>query len=568
MNDSYRVTVKPLAVRLAYLAALASFAVSSSVYAISFGHSRLLSPVGQPLQIQVPVHSLTDQERDSLSVSLAAIPAWQEAGLTPPVDPATMQVAVVDGVRPGTKLITIRSSEPLSSNVADLLLAVRSSSGQVQHQVSLLAPADLEVARASGGVTVSGSGAVGSPADTAGATIQIRRGDTLFALARRHAVPGVSVYQWMIGVMQANPQAFINDNVNLIKAGATLNVPGSEQLTALSDREARDIFQKHASAFAQYRQRLAGEVARVEPATAQPADSGQVTTPATQSEPAPASQTQDRLVLQSAQAATTEGSSPGNIDNQSGDQGASGRSVNGQAAPVSSTSSDDQFALERNTEEARERVNQLEDNVKNLNQALQQQGTAAHEAVVEGARTVEATVEQLKKIVDEETAGSEAVVSADTDAKGNMASVDSDRVAGQAGGSGSSGGNRGTDATSNAQEGPSIALGANAPSVSGSESANATSSGTAVPGTTASGAESGEDANSLSSWFMNNLLIVISGALALIVLILAWLLRRVGAERDDDSDAAITEEMVRERLQSINLDLDDSSDSGPPEKRR
>ena len=175
--------------------------------------------------------------------------------------------------------------------------------------------------------------------------------------------------------MQANPQAFINDNVNLIKAGATLNVPGSEQLTALSDREARDIFQKHASAFAQYRQRLAGEVARVEPAIAQPADSGQVTTPATQSEPAPASQTQDRLVLQSAQAATTEGSSPGNVDNQSGDQGASGQAVNGQAAPVSSTSSDDQFALERNTEEARERVNQLEDNVKNLNQALQQQGT-------------------------------------------------------------------------------------------------------------------------------------------------------------------------------------------------
>jgi pilus assembly protein FimV len=389
----------------------------------------------------------------------------------------------------------------------------------------------------------------------------------LFALARRHAVPGVSVYQWMIGVMQANPQAFINDNVNLIKAGATLNVPGSEQLTALSDREARDIFQKHASAFAQYRQRLAGEVARVEPAIAQPADSGQVTTPATQSEPAPASQTQDRLVLQSAQAATTEGSSPGSVDNQSGDQGASGQAVNGQAAPVSSTSSDDQFALERNTEEARERVNQLEDNVKNLNQALQQQGTAAHEAVVEGARTVEATVEQLKKIVDEETAGSETV-STGTDAKGNMASVDSDRVAGQAGGSGSSGGNRGTDATSNDQKGPSIALEANAPSVSGSESANATSSGTAVPGTTASGAESGDDANSLSSWFMNNLLIVISGALALIVLILAWLLRRVGAERDDDSDAAITEEMVRERLQSINLDLDDSSDSGPPEKRR
>ena len=253
MNDSCRVTVKPLAVRLAYLTALASLAVSSSVYAISFGHSRLLSPVGQPLQIQVPVHALTDQERNSLVVSVAAAPAWEQAGLTPPVDPATMQVAVVDGVRAGSKLITVRSSQPLSSNVADLLLAVRSSSGQMQHQVSLLAPADLEVARASGGVTASGSGAVGTPGNAAATSIQIRRGDTLFALARRHAVPGISVYQWMIGVMQANPQAFINDNVNLIKAGATLNVPGGQQLAALSDREAREIFQKHATAFAEYR---------------------------------------------------------------------------------------------------------------------------------------------------------------------------------------------------------------------------------------------------------------------------------------------------------------------------
>ncbi|MBC7204178.1 MAG: peptidoglycan-binding protein LysM, partial [Pusillimonas sp.] len=121
MNDSCRVTVKPLAVRLAYLTALACLAVNSSVYAISFGHSRLLSPVGQPLQIQVPVHALTGQERDSLSVSLAAPSAWQEAGLTPPVDPASMQVAVVDGVRPGSKVITIRSNQPLSTNVADLL---------------------------------------------------------------------------------------------------------------------------------------------------------------------------------------------------------------------------------------------------------------------------------------------------------------------------------------------------------------------------------------------------------------------------------------------------------------
>ncbi|RIY39608.1 FimV/HubP family polar landmark protein [Neopusillimonas maritima] len=595
MNDSCRVTVKPLAVRLAYLTALASLAVSSSVYAISFGHSRLLSPVGQPLQIQVPVHALTDQERDSLVVSVAAAPAWEQAGLTPPVDPATMQVAVVDGVRAGSKLITVRSSQPLSSSVADLLLAVRSSSGQMQHQVSLLAPADLEVARASGGVTASGSGAVGTPGDAAATSIQIRRGDTLFALARRHAVPGISVYQWMIGVMQANPQAFINDNVNLIKAGATLNVPGGQQLAALSDREAREIFQKHATAFAEYRQRLAGEVARAEPATTQATDRGEVTAPEVGSAPAPAPQQQDRLVLQSAQASTTAANSPSansssvaNAGGQNGSGGSTAPANSGAAgSSAASVSSDDQLALERNTEEARQRVNQLEDNVKNLNQALQQQGTAAHQAMVDGAKTVEETVEQLKEMVDGEMSGSDTAAAnngrndnaPETDQNKSVVTSGSDRSTSPANaGIGTNAGinadadadaNAGISADTNAgtstlTEGSSGALAGNTSSAAQAQSANKPSGTEAA----ASVEDADKDSDSLSTWFMNNLLIVISGALALIVLIVAWLLRRVGAERDDDSDAVITEEMVRERLQSINLDLDDSTQTGQTEKRR
>ncbi|MAK55224.1 MAG: hypothetical protein CML17_05210 [Pusillimonas sp.] len=592
MNDSCRVTVKPLAVRLAYLTALASLAVSSSVYAISFGHSRLLSPVGQPLQIQVRVHDLTDQERGSLSVSVAPTPAWQEAGLTPPVDPATMQIAVVDGVRPGSKVVTVRSSQPLATDVADLLLAVRSSSGQMQHQVSLLAPADLEVARASGGVTASGSGAVGAPGSNAQAPIQIRRGDTLFALARRYAVPGVSVYQWMIGVMQANPQAFINDNVNLIKAGATLNVPAAQQLTALSDREARAIFQKHATAFAQYRQRLAGEVARAEPAAAaQPADSGGVTVPAAETAPAPTAQRQDRLVLQSAQAATTAGSaSAGAASSVTGDaadaeggqsvvaggqnsgQGAAGQTEGAAVGTnaASSLNNDDQLALERNTEEARERVNQLEENVKNLNQALQQQGTAAHEAVVEGAKTVEDTVEQLKKIVDGDTSGTTATsANGSTDEGGGTGAqtVEAQSAGGQTAGTkqnaSEANGTSGVVAGLNESATASSAASSNEPAASSNDAASTSSdndTGSRV-------ATSSNGSSSTSSWFMDNLLIVISAALALIVLIVAWLLRRVGAERDDDADAVITEEMVRERLQSINLDLDDTSENAKPEQR-
>ena len=52
---------------------------------------------------------------------------------------------------------------------------------------------------------------------------------------------------------------------------------------------------------------------------------------------------------------------------------------------------------------------------------------------------------------------------------------------------------------------------------------------------------------------------VITGVLALIVLIIAWLLRRANTVRDDgrdDSAGLITEAMVKEKLDQINLDLE------------
>ncbi len=58
---------------------------------------------------------------------------------------------------------------------------------------------------------------------------------------------------------------------------------------------------------------------------------------------------------------------------------------------------------------------------------------------------------------------------------------------------------------------------------------------------------------------------VITGLLALIVLVVAWLLRRANSARNegrDDSSGLITEAMVREKLSQIDLDLDRNSPSG------
>lgn len=72
------------------------------------------------------------------------------------------------------------------------------------------------------------------------------------------------------------------------------------------------------------------------------------------------------------------------------------------------------------------------------------------------------------------------------------------------------------------------------------------------------------------SWFQEHLLGSITALLALLVLVIAWLLRRANVARDDDSDdraSPITEAMVKEKLDQINLDLSQPpSDETPASK--
>lgn len=65
------------------------------------------------------------------------------------------------------------------------------------------------------------------------------RDDTLWSIASR-ARPGnsVSVHQTMLAIVRMNPDAFINGNVNLLKAGYVLRLPDEAQARALSAQDA------------------------------------------------------------------------------------------------------------------------------------------------------------------------------------------------------------------------------------------------------------------------------------------------------------------------------------------
>lgn len=118
-----------------------------------------------------------------------------------------------------------------------------------------------------------------------------RRGDqygpvavnqTLGDIAQQVRPAGASLYQTLIALWEANPQAFFNNNMNRLMAGSTLEIPGDAAILALDATAAKR------EVIAQYRQprepgRPLSAAPVVEPAAASPSTPA---TPATVSSPA------------------------------------------------------------------------------------------------------------------------------------------------------------------------------------------------------------------------------------------------------------------------------------------
>jgi FimV-like protein len=129
-----------------------------------------------------------------------------------------------------------------------------------------VAPIPSSVAQPSAPVTQAAAApVVPSAADSAKAqstevsdTYRIKRGDTLGAIARKWKPDGVSYEQMLVGLFQTNRPIFIRDNINLIRAGATIFIPGREDVLATSAADAARQVRTHMAAFSRYRETAQG----------------------------------------------------------------------------------------------------------------------------------------------------------------------------------------------------------------------------------------------------------------------------------------------------------------------
>ena len=343
-------TTCPFAVR-PLLAALAFATGSMSAHALTLGRLQTLSGMGEPLLAEVEITAASPEELQGLRAQIAAPRAFKQAGME--FNPALEGLSPrIENRAGGRSFIVMQGSKPVRDTFIDLILETQWSTGQLVRNYALLlnsstdkpaqsapgtaarvalpataAPSPVPVGQDLGQPRVeynaqnvpvyrfdtptSTSPAAASPAPSAMAapavqahaatpsdgTVIVQAGQTASHLALAHLPDTVSLDQMLVAMLRNNPRAFIEDNVNLVRAGATLQMPTAAQALQTPAQEARQIVLAQTRDFAAYARRLAESPLKVSEGTGRES-SGKVSA---EIQTQPPQDSQDTLTLSKSQ---------------------------------------------------------------------------------------------------------------------------------------------------------------------------------------------------------------------------------------------------------------------------
>jgi pilus assembly protein FimV len=162
--------------------------------------------------------------------------------------------------------LQVPTSEPASAPDAGLQVPVPIPQQPASESVRQPVPVEpvpatpVKVRVESAEVAKSDGSSRGSVPATSSASITVKKGDTLTAIANRNALSGVSLEQMLVGLFRGNPPAFIGSNMNRLKSGVVLTLPGKDQVVSIDQAEARQLIHAQSADFNAYRQRLAAAI--------------------------------------------------------------------------------------------------------------------------------------------------------------------------------------------------------------------------------------------------------------------------------------------------------------------
>ncbi|MCE3273677.1 MAG: hypothetical protein K0S57_4074 [Ramlibacter sp.] len=300
------------------LAAAVTFGFASpDALALALGRVTVQSALGEPLRAEIDVPQITPEEVSSLRANIAEPPVFRDKGLD--YSQALAGVTITLQRRPnGSYFLQLASDRPVNDPFVDVILDATWQSGRVQRDFTMLfdppvaarqsapaaplaaqvtpaapvqrstpapaaaapAPAPAAAAPAArpaaapstgGAATARAPAPAAAPAparapaaasptlsgDSSGKRVTVQSGDTAGRIASANKPASVSLDQMLVALLRANPDAFIDGNVNRLKAGAVLDVPSGDQASGIAPEEARQTVVAQSRDFNEFRRRLA-----------------------------------------------------------------------------------------------------------------------------------------------------------------------------------------------------------------------------------------------------------------------------------------------------------------------
>ena len=298
--------------------------------ALALGRLSVQSGLGEPLRAEIDIPEINAAEADSLRATLASPDAYRASGLE--YHPALNGVRMSLQKRPdGRSYLRVTSDRPVNDPFLDLVLEANWASGRtVRDYTLLLDPPSQRPAATAAAPSVASAPVVTAPVVPMAPTrpqaisrpapapaaaprppaqaavpavrpapsdksLTVQRGQTASKIAGDYKPANVSLDQMLLALLRANPDAFINGNINRLRAGAVLTVPDQNDIAAVPAGAAKQQITAQSKDFNDYRGKLAGVAPGVQVAGADRSASGQVQTQVEDKKPAAAAS--DKLTL-------------------------------------------------------------------------------------------------------------------------------------------------------------------------------------------------------------------------------------------------------------------------------
>ena len=287
--------------------------------ALALGRITALSSLGEPLVAGIEVPDINAEEAVSLKATLASPDAFRAAGME--YNPALANVQITLNKRAnGSTYLLIRSDKVVTDPFLNLVVNANWSTGRIVRNYTLLldppaskqaeavtapiaalpvpvpvpvpapvsaptpapsravvtapppaptvfsapvtsvTPAPAVVARpapATAPVAMPRAATQKASSSNTGEQVKVAVGDTAGKIAANNLPANVSLDQMLVALLRGNPQAFIGNNINRMKAGTVLDLPSEAEAAAISPGESRQNMAAQSRDFNTFRRRLA-----------------------------------------------------------------------------------------------------------------------------------------------------------------------------------------------------------------------------------------------------------------------------------------------------------------------